>query len=107
MLPYEEWVKVEAAKIKSDGCTFVSELYHWCCLQHDLCYYYGRDPFQAYRVGWQASAKIDREWADKLFLACNIKKSKLGRFSPEAWVRYAGVRAGGWKPWNEHRRLRP
>lgn len=100
---YKDWVKQEAAAIGSDGCTVVSEIYHWCCLQHDLCYHYARDPRDAYKVGWPAAKPITRAESDRLFRECMQSLSPMKKGSPLAFWRWLGVRAGGWKPWRDAR----
>lgn len=111
-LRFAEWIASEAKKIDSDGCTFVSELFHDCCSAHDLAYYYGKDPRSAYRQYralpedpgyWLLADPITRGAVDKRFRSCIQQKAPLKRFSPLAWLRWVGVRAGGWKPWGTYR----
>ena len=104
---YYKWVTLEAKKINSDGCSHVLDIHKICCYEHDLGYYYGRDPADAYSEGWDKAAKIQRAEVDRRFRACNQAQDPLGKDSPMAWWRWLGVRIGGWKPWNEHRKLRP
>jgi hypothetical protein len=98
-MTYKDWVQHEASIINSDGCTAVSELYHYCCLEHDLGYHYGRDPRVAHERGWQAAPPINRSEVDKRFRQCIQSHSKLGKWSPVSWIRYAGVRVGGYFLW--------
>ena len=98
-MTYKEWVEAEADFIRSDGCTLVSELYHWACLEHDLAYTYGRDPKDAYNVGWGNAKAITRGEADKRFRKAIQSLSKLGRWSPVSWGRWLGVRMGGYFLW--------
>jgi hypothetical protein len=107
MKSYIDWVKEEAVKINSDGCSNVSEWHRECCLEHDLGYYYGRDPHHAYRVGWVDADRIDRGTVDQRFLNCMQAASPLHKLSPRSAVRWLGVRVGGWKAWHSHRKLRP
>lgn len=99
---FREWVLAEAARIKSDGCTLVSEWHQDCCLVHDLACYYGKDPQNAFAIfkasgqtRWDSAKKFPRRKADYGFLECNEKKS--GK-NPVSWgrsfVRFFGVRAG-------------
>jgi hypothetical protein len=72
--------------IKSDGCTVVSELYHECCVVHDLGYKFGIDPW---------GNPLERGQIDHNFRTCMESRSKLGRFQPVAWGRWLGVRVFG------------
>ncbi len=94
---YEKWVIDTAARLKSDGCTVVSEIFHWCCLEHDIAYRLGLDPRALY-VGRTKS--IERREADARFRRCMQHRSKLGKASPIALVRWLGVRLGGWWGYN-------
>lgn len=98
-IPYWEWVKEEAELVGSDGCSWVSELYQVCCYEHDLAYRYGKDPRQAYLKDWTRAGFIDRAEADRRFRDCIRAHSALGAFSPLAFVRWIGVRIGGWWAW--------
>jgi hypothetical protein len=95
---YWLWIREEAARIKSDGCTLVSQLKQDCCFEHDLAYYYGKDPLDAFYVGWPAARKITKAEADKEFAACCGKPISL-------W-RYPGVTIGGWFSWIKNRSQR-
>lgn len=95
---YREWVRAEAAKVKSDGCSHALEVARDCCLEHDLGYYYGRDPRSAIKVGWELAERVDRSFVDHRFRDCN---PNILRY------RWWGVRIGGWNPWRKHRKLRP
>ena len=97
--PYQRWVEAEAKKVNSDGCTVVSELFHICCLEHDLGYRHGRCPRSAFVVGWDRARTIDRAEVDRRFRDCIRAHSALGRFSPIAYVRWLGVRMFGWFAW--------
>lgn len=71
-----------APAIKSDGCTLVSELYHECCVVHDLGYEFDIDPWG------RPSSKTQ---TDTTYRRCMQARSRLGRFQPISWVRYIGV----------------
>jgi hypothetical protein len=107
MLSYEEWIKEEALKIKSDGCSKVPDFNKICCLEHDLAYHYGKDPKDAYHEGWEKAQKVKRGYPDAEFRRCNQEKSKLKIGSPLAAWRWVGVRLGGWNAWRKHRKERP
>lgn len=97
---YMEWIRREAKAINSDGCSHVLEIHKDCCYEHDLGYYYGRDPRQAYKLDdWSLAARISRKEVDARFEACN--GPLMG------WYRWLGVRIGGWNIWRKHRKLRP
>mgnify|MGYP001579824009 FL=1 len=108
---YWEFVREEAAKIGSDGCSVVSELFHDACLQHDLAYWYAKDPKSAYAemlLGiedcWVEADPITRKEADAQFKQAIRAKSAFGKWSFIALVRWAGVRLGGRWAWRKHRR---
>lgn len=106
---YWEWVKEQALLIKTDGCTGVIDFRKHCCYEHDLGYFYGRDPRHAFACrntlispdrdveAWTLAAKISRSEADARFRQCN----------PIAKWRWIGVRLGGWNAWRKHRKERP
>jgi hypothetical protein len=103
---YWDWVRIEAARINSDGCTLVSECFHDCCLQHDLAYKWGKDPYAAYKLYcagmlnyWEKAPAITRAQADADFRLCIQRKSPLGVWSVMSWVRWIGVRVGGGRYW--------
>lgn len=79
--------------IESDGCTAVTELYHICCVVHDLGYREGIDPW---------GRTVSRADVDRSFRLCMQKHSKLGRFSPMSWWRWVGVRVGGYFLWKRN-----
>ena len=106
MSGYEEWVKYEASVIKSDGCSKVTDIHKFCCLEHDLAYYYGRNPKHAFVVGWDKAQKVTRGDADTAFRRCNQYFSEFKLYSPMALWRWVGVRVGGWNAWNKHRKVR-
>jgi len=96
---YMQWVAREAYEMGSDGCTLVSELYHPCCLEHDLGYRIGLDPRVAYKLGWEHAPLISRAEVDKRFRQCMQQMSPAGKWSPVSWLRWAGVRIGGYFLW--------
>src|SRR3990167_10753649 len=91
---YWEWVRWVAARLHSDGCTGVSELYHDCCLEHDISYRTGLDPRIQYTKG--RVIPLSRSEADARFRRCMQQQSVLGKLSPVSWYRWLGVRVGGW-----------
>lgn len=93
-MTYEEWVIKHAKRINSDGCTAVSEWNHWCCLEHDLACHYGKDPREAYKVGWKDAPPLSRAEADKRFWKCNREASPTLWGKLRADIRYLGVRLG-------------
>lgn len=111
---YWDWIRSEATKINSDGCTAVRDFYKDCCLQHDLGYWYGRCPCCAYKLYlnsvkdvWGEAPVATRKDIDETFRNCIQAKSSVRKASPMSWVRYAGVRIGGWWAWRKHRKARP
>lgn len=107
---YWDWVESEAALIKTDGCSKVSGAFRKCCRQHDLAYYYGRDPVSAYKrylagdwEHWLNANPTTRAQADADFRRCTQANSAMGFFSPVALWRWAGVRLGGKGAWDRHR----
>lgn len=94
---YREWVREEARWIDSDGCTKSLEIHKDCCLEHDLAYFYGRDPRWAFLYhSWSMAPSISRAEADKRFWDCN-----------GLLYRYVAVRLLGGGIWRRHRKLRP
>lgn len=103
---YWTWVETEAMAIGSDGCTVVSELFHPCCSEHDLAYGWNKDPRDAYKLDragnrdpWGSALPITRAEADRRFRECIQSRSRFGRWSPIAWIRWVGVRVGGYWSW--------
>jgi hypothetical protein len=91
---YWQWVREEAERVGSDGCTGVPDFHLDCCLEHDLAYRSGRDPRVAFRNGWDAAPDLERAIADERFKQCIQDESPLGKLSPMAAVRWLGVRLG-------------
>lgn len=109
-LPFWDWIEQEAALIKTDGCSKVSGAYRKRCRVHDLSYFYGRDPVDAYKryaAGdpeyWFNAHAITRATADADFRRGIQADSALGFFSPVAAWRWIGVRLGGKGAWEDHR----
>ena len=114
-LLYWDWLKIEAAKIKSDGCSKVVDFRKDCCFEHDLAYYYAKDPRSAYNYYrttaapdrdrcWHYADPITRREADARIKKCYSDKSILNGLSPFSWTRFLGTRIGGWFAWKNHRR---
>lgn len=116
---YRAWVRVEARKIGSDGCTAVSEWHQDCCLEHDLACYFGRDPRLAFQLAvkgfqdpWAMAPVLSRRDADKRFAGCNVSSTweeyqndkgflqtfKMVGKMARSGVRYVGVRLGALWP---------
>ena len=96
---YWEWVRWLADRLHSDGCTGVADIYKDCCLEHDISYRTGLDPRVTHYKG--RAVPISRAEADKRFRQCMQSRSVLGKLSPVSWVRWAGVRIGGWLSFNK------
>jgi hypothetical protein len=96
---YQAWVEKEAVRIKSDGCTGVTQMFRECCLEHDLAYRHHRDPRTAFLHGWYEANLMTREQADKRFRLCMQKRSWFGAYSPVSWIRWMGVRLLGRFTW--------
>ena len=83
---YWDHVYAKAAELNSDGCSYASEAFHQCCVEHD-CHY---------RLGTRLNGTpITRREADKRFRECMQMRSRFGFFSPMAWWRWAAVRLFG------------
>lgn len=80
------YIKALSDAIDSDGCSVVSEIYHPCCVVHDLGYRHGVDPY---------GQRITRRQTDANFRKCIQAESSLGRLSPTSWIRWLGVRVFG------------
>jgi hypothetical protein len=93
---FRSWVREKAAELGADGCTGVPEFYRDCCLLHDIAYRTGRNPAALY-LGREEF--ITRSEADQLFRDCMQQRSKLGKFNPMSWWRWAGVRLFASKAW--------
>lgn len=109
-LNYKDWITQEAALIRADGCTGITNHDGICCLIHDLDYYYGRDSSHAYLLYcageynyWKNAVVITRKFADDSFIKCNHRESWLGYLNPFAWWRRL-VKKGGQGAWDRHRK---
>ncbi len=107
---YWDWVRSEAALIDSDGCSKVSGLCHECCWEHDLAFYYAKDPRDSYRhylagalEEWALAKPITFDEANARFRKCHVSRTKLGWLNPMVWWRYGGVRWGAKSAWDDHR----
>lgn len=84
---YWDIVRRMAKELKSDGCSMVADIWVDCCYEHD--------------IHWRTGKTIDGEdisigEANKRFRECMQAKSKLGKASPVALWRWAGVTIRGW-----------
>ncbi len=87
-MTYREWVIDKAEELGSDGCTGVSGLYRWCCLEHDALW----------RLGTRRDGTpITKVEANEVFRSCIQRSSPFGWWSPLAWIRWVGVQ------WTAHR----
>jgi hypothetical protein len=79
---YRDWIRTEAAKVKSDGCTKALELKRDCCYEHDLFYVYGRDPRDAFRL---AEAGDPAPWENARKMRKVVADWRLGKCSKLWW----------------------
>ena len=107
---YWAWIRSEAERHGSDGCSAVMGFHVECCFEHDLSYRHAKDPRDAYRREregeidpWLHAKPITRAEADRRFRQCHQNRSKLGRYSPMAIYRWLGVKWGGQSAWDAHR----
>lgn len=106
---YFNWLREQATLANTDGCSRVTGFKVECCYEHDLAYFYHRDPRDAYlrwKTGslhpWREARPIDRGATDARFRRCLQARSRLGFWSPMALWRWVGVKVGGsgaWKAW--------
>lgn len=96
---YKAWLRAEAQLIKSDGCTHALEIKQDCCYEHDLGYFYGRDPRDAFDLAqkghtrpWENAAPIGKIKLDIRLGSC----SKL-------WHRTLATLIAGWGIWRRKR----
>lgn len=92
---YWEAVRRYAADHGSDGCTLVTQLYQDCCFEHDRAYSQHKDMW---------GDPITRGEADAEFRRCIQRRSFMGRFSPISYLRWFGLRIGGWFSWSRSHR---
>jgi hypothetical protein len=112
---YWDWVRSEAALIDTDGCTGVSGLFRECCWEHDLAFWYAKNPRVAYLIwletnsrefAWQSAPSIDFDFANKTFRKCHVQRTKWGNLSwlnPMVWWRWRGVTTLSKSAWDRHR----
>jgi hypothetical protein len=104
------WLRSEAELISTDGCSRVSGAKIDCCYLHDLMFYHGSDPHEAYRLyrigrlePWTDAHRITRAEADRHLRRCLCNRSVLGHWSPMAWWRWLAVRLFAGGAWAAHR----
>ena len=90
---YWGWVK-SWAKTHSDGCTGVPDRFVAACHEHDYHYKYAVTLF---------GDPITFDEANTRFRKAIQMRSRMGRFSPLAWIRFEGVNAFGRRIWDRHR----
>ena len=107
---YWDFVRSEAALIDSDGCSKVSGIQVECCWEHDLAFWYGADPRDAYRLYrsgvadyWRQAARITFDEANRRFKKCHVPRTRLGWLNPMVWWRWRAVVRLSRGAWNEHR----
>ena len=91
--PYWQLVIEEAARLKSDGCTFVPDFYGGACLEHDIHYRTHK---------WLDGEPITKAEADTRFRLVMQAWSKLGKYDPMSWWRWLAVKLCAHKAWNKH-----
>lgn len=109
---YWTWVESEAALIDSDGCTGVSGFFRQCCWEHDLAFWYAKDPRSAYRLYlegianyWDGADPIDFHPANDRFKKCHVQRTRWGNLSRLwAWWRWRGVERLSRGSWDAHRK---
>ena len=93
-LTEEERIEIieQAKELGSDGCSAPSEVFHICCLEHDI----------AYRTGKNFKGEsVTRKQTDARFKQCMQEESKLGKFSGMALARWILVRIFGRGIWRK------
>jgi hypothetical protein len=99
---YRDWLRREALKIESDGCSHALEVRRDHCLEHDLSYHYGRDPQDAYRL-WKLGHSSP--WTDAISVGKVTADWRLGWGSRLLW-RFPATLLGGWLIWRGKRKDR-
>lgn len=97
------WREVEdlAARLTTDGCTGVINVHVRCCDRHDIDMILRydafvvvpeeeRDPARGYTA--EGHPFLSKAEADRRFLNCMRRHSRLGFWSPVAYIRYRFVR---------------
>ena len=82
---YWEKVRIEALRLKSDGCTFVSDIFLEACYEHDIHWRTGKT---------LEGLAITVAQANTRFRLVIQHRSRFGRYSPIAWIRWTGVLIG-------------
>lgn len=109
---YQDWLRAEALLIDSDGCSRVSGYQVECCWEHDVTFWHGTDPREAYvrwcvhgdrERAWREASAIEFEEANRRFRKCHFSRTVLKYASPVAWWRYYGVMKGARAAWDTHR----
>lgn len=91
---YWERVRAEAARLGTDGCSSITQVFQDCCFEHDI----------GYRTGADVDGNpLNRGQVDAAFRRCMQSHSKVGKASPIAAVRWVAVRAFGWRGWRKSR----
>lgn len=89
----EYWAKVaeKAMALGADGCSGPTlQVHRACCDEHDI----------HYRTGQRLDGTpITRREADAEFRRCMQERSRLGKWTPMAWWRWAAVRTFGGQFW--------
>ena len=83
-------INMRAGALKSDGCTGMPDFYRLGCMEHDIAYRSGKDPYQE---------PITREEADRRLRWYIQKESVLGVLSPMSWWIWAAVKWFAGKAW--------
>lgn len=86
-------IKQKAEELKSDGCTAVTQLFKICCLEHDIYYRTHRD---------LKGNPLTRGEADVKFRQCMQSRSRIGKGSPIAIVRWLGVKLFAKRAWRKN-----
>lgn len=86
-------IRSKAEELKSDGCTAVTQLLKICCLEHDIYYRTHRD---------LKGNPLTRGEADVKFRQCMQSRSRVGKGSPIAIVRWLGVKLFAKRAWRKN-----
>lgn len=112
---YWEWIESEAALVESDGCTKATGFQLACCWEHDVAFWYARDPRSAYRHwlehhdrvrAWREADDVTFEQANRDFKRCHTQRSSLGWWwwlDPRNVVRWRVVVRASRAAWDRHR----
>lgn len=111
-MTYRDWIENEARLIHADGCTGVSNVNGWACLEHDVQFWHGRSAVDAYRqwsrgntrAYWAHSRQITFEEANQHFKSSLFRESVLGHLNPMTWWRYRAMKLKATRAaWDRHR----